>query len=199
MAKARLDLYRAKIHAEQLGRTDQLTGLANRRAFMEAAFAAQSRALTLAIVDIDGFKRVNDAHGHLAGDTVIRSVGQMMAAQLAAFGCVARVGGEEFALLSTEFSAEVLAAELVAFRLYVDSTPIIVGGSAIRVTISAGVAARRGGDVFDHVFSRADRALYTAKTSGRNRICFFSALEARRDGESVEPMQLDAASLVRSA
>lgn len=120
VAKAHLELYRAKMHAEELSRTDQLTGLANRRALMEAAFAAEGAALALVIVDIDRFKRVNDRHGHLAGDEVIRSVGQMMVAQLGGFGCVARVGGEEFALLSMEFSAESLVARLMAFHDRVD-------------------------------------------------------------------------------
>jgi diguanylate cyclase (GGDEF)-like protein len=199
VAKAHLELYRAKMRAEELGRTDQLTGLANRHALMEAAFAVGSKTLALVIVDIDRFKRVNDTHGHLAGDKVIRSVGQMMAAQLGAFGCVARVGGEEFALLSTEFSSESLAAKLMAFRDRVESTPVLAGGSAIWVTISAGVALRRPGDTFDQVFSRADLALYMAKTSGRNRICFFPAIEAPRDGNSAEPIELNPGSLLRSA
>ena len=199
VAKAHLELYRAKTHAEKLSRTDQLTGLANRRALTEAAFATASKTLALAIVDIDRFKRVNDTHGHLAGDKVIRSVGQTMAAQLGAFGCVARVGGEEFGLLSTEFSAESLAAELLAFRDRVESTPVLAGGSPIWVTISAGVALRRDGDTFDNVFSRADRALYIAKKSGRNRICFFPAIEAPRDGNGAEPIELNPGSLLRSA
>ncbi|MGO8798577.1 MAG: GGDEF domain-containing protein [Roseiarcus sp.] len=199
VAKAHLELYRAKMHAEELSRTDQLTGLANRRALMEAAFAAEGAALALVIVDIDRFKRVNDRHGHLAGDEVIRSVGQMMVAQLGGFGCVARVGGEEFALLSMEFSAESLVARLMAFHDRVDSTPVIVGGAAIRVTISAGVALRRAGDSFDQVFSRADRALYAAKTSGRDRICFFPAPDGSGDEDGAEPFELNPRAVLRSA
>ncbi len=199
VAKAHLELYRAKMHAEELGRTDQLTGLANRRALMEAAFAAGANALALVVADIDGFKRVNDTHGHLAGDNVIRSVGQMMEAQLGAFGCVARIGGEEFALLSIKFSVESLTAAVIAFRDRVESTPILVGGAAIRVTVSAGVACRRDGETFDQMFSKADRALYMAKTAGRNRICFFPAAEAPRDGKGVELAELNSGSILRSA
>jgi diguanylate cyclase (GGDEF)-like protein len=199
VAKAHLELYRAKMHAEELGRTDQLTGLPNRRALMEAAVAAGPKALALVVADIDGFKWVNDTHGHLAGDNVIRSVGQTMAAQLDAFGCVARIGGEEFALLSTTLSVEALTAAVIAFRDRVESTPVFVGGSAIRVTISAGVACRRDGETFDQVFSKADRALYMAKTAGRNRICFSPAAEAPRDGRGIEPAELNPGSILRSA
>jgi len=199
VAKAHLELYRAKMHAEELGRIDQLTGLANRRALMEASVAAGPKALALVVADIDGFKWVNDTHGHLAGDNVIRSVGQTMAAQLDAFGCVARIGGEEFALLSTTLSVETLGAAVIAFRDRVESTPVFVGGSAIRVTISAGVACRRDGETFDQVFSKADRALYMAKTAGRNRICFFPAAEALRDGSGVESAELNPGSILRSA
>ena len=198
VAKAHLELYRAKMRADELGRTDQLTGLANRRALMEAAFAAGPGALALVVADIDGFKRVNDTHGHLAGDRVIRSVGQTMAADLGAFGCVARIGGEEFALLSPTFTVESLASAVMTFRDQVESTPILFGGSAIRVTISAGVACRREGETFDQLFSRTDRALYMAKTGGRNRVCFFPGAEAPRDGKG-ELTELNPGAILRSA
>jgi diguanylate cyclase (GGDEF)-like protein len=178
IGKAHLELYHAKLLADALSRTDQLTGLPNRRAFMEAVEAARPEALALVIVDIDRFKRVNDTHGHLGGDAVICAVGQMMAVELSAFGQIARVGGEEFALLSYSASAEELAAKLIAFRERVESTPIITGGQAVSVTISAGVAVSGQGETFDQLFSEADRALYAAKASGRNRVRFSPALEA---------------------
>jgi diguanylate cyclase (GGDEF)-like protein len=199
IGKAQLELYRAKMLADELGRTDQLTGLPNRRALMEAASAAGPQALALVVADIDGFKRVNDTHGHLAGDNVICSVGQIMAAELGAFGCVARIGGEEFALLSTTDTVDSLTTAVIAFRDRVASTPVIFGGAAIRMTISAGVACRRDGETFDQVFSKADQALYTAKTAGRNRICFFPAAAAPGDGNGGEPVELDPGSILRSA
>jgi diguanylate cyclase (GGDEF)-like protein len=199
IGKAHLELYHAKALAEELSRTDQLTGLPNRRALMEAVYAARPETLALVIVDIDRFKRVNDTHGHLAGDAVIRSVGQMMAAELGVFGQVARVGGEEFALLSSGVPAKVLAATLIAFRERVGSTPIVIGGSAVSVTISAGVALRGEGDTFDQLFSEADRALYAAKTSGRNRVRFSAAIEVLDQGEGDDPDVLSAGSLLRSA
>jgi diguanylate cyclase (GGDEF)-like protein len=172
IGKAHLELYRAKLLAETLGRTDQLTGLPNRRALIERVQADGPKILALVIVDIDWFKRVNDAHGHLAGDAVIRAVGQTMANDLGALGMVARIGGEEFALISSQGSEETVSAELSRFRDKIGSTPIIIEGAALRVTISAGVAVRRGDETFDSLFSQADHALYVAKKSGRNRVSF---------------------------
>ena len=199
IGKAHLELYRAKLLAEEVGRTDQLTGLPNRRGFMERVHSVGGEALALVIVDIDRFKRVNDTHGHSAGDAVIRSVGQMMAAELGGFGVVARVGGEEFALLSSRVSAESLATKLIAFRDRVRSAPIPIKGSIVRVTISAGVALRGKDDTFDQLFSEADRALYAAKTSGRNRIHFSPSLQAVDEYDGVETATSNADSVLRSA
>ena len=190
IGKAHLELYRAKLLAEELSRTDQLTGLPNRRALMDAVYVAKMETLALVIVDIDRFKRINDTHGHLAGDAVIRSVGQMMAAEFSEVGHVARVGGEEFALLSSGSSAESLTAALVAFCDRVGSTPVLVNGVVVRVTISAGIAVRRKNETFDQLYSAADRALYAAKTSGRNRVRCSAGVEALRDGDVAEPLGL---------
>ena len=178
IGKAHLELYRAKLHAEALSLTDPLTGLPNRRALMEAAVTAAPNLLALVIFDVDRFKGVNDTYGHMAGDAVLRSVGQMMAAELGPFGCVARVGGEEFALLSSGVSPEALATHLIAFLDRVRSTPVLVNGLAIRVTISAGVALREREDSLDELYSEADRALYAAKAAGRNQIRFPPAFDA---------------------
>ncbi|WP_158815137.1 GGDEF domain-containing protein [Methylocapsa sp. S129] len=172
--------------AEKLSRTDQLTGLPNRRALMEVVYTAKLKTLALVIIDIDRFKRVNDTHGHLAGDAVIRSVGQMMAADFSEIGHVARVGGEEFALLSSGVSAESLTAKLMAFCERVGSTPVLINGLAVRVTISAGIALRRKSETFDQLYSAADRALYAAKASGRNRVRLSDGVDALRDGDDVE-------------
>lgn len=177
--KAHLELHHAKQAAEALSLTDPLTGLPNRRALMEAASAANPHLLALVIFDIDRFKRVNDTYGHIAGDAVIRSVGQMMAAELGPFGNVARIGGEEFALLSAGAPLERLANQLIAFCERIGSTPIVANGLSLRVTISAGVAVREPGRSFEELYAEADRALYAAKLSGRNRIHFAPAVEAR--------------------
>ena len=178
IGKAHLELFRAKQLAEALGRTDQLTGLPNRRALFDAVQSKGSEILGLVIIDIDLFKRVNDAYGHHAGDVVIQTVGQAMAAELGALGLVARIGGEEFALLSSSGSLDFVASELDRFREKVGATPILVGGSAVQVTISAGLAVRRASGTFDQLFSEADGALYAAKRSGRDRVCIAASAEA---------------------
>jgi diguanylate cyclase (GGDEF)-like protein len=188
IGRANLQLHRAKIAADLVGRTDDLTGLPNRRAFMEAVAAERPDALALAIVDIDRFKRVNDIHGHLAGDAVIRSVAQLMAAELGDLGEVARVGGEEFALLSWGAPPAVLAARFNDFRALLGSTPVAAGHGSVRVTVSAGIALRRENETFDQLYAAADGALYGAKAAGRDRIQFSRAEDALLAGlQGVEP------------
>jgi diguanylate cyclase (GGDEF)-like protein len=170
IGKAHLDLYRAKMVADTLSRTDQLTGLLNRRALMEAVHANNPSVLALVITDIDRFKSVNDTYGHVVGDEVIRSVAQRMAAELSGLGLLARIGGEEFALLCTGPTAEALMERLAVVRDRIWATPIMVKGLAVRVTISAGVAVASTGEAFDQLYSAADHALYAAKAAGRNRV-----------------------------
>jgi len=172
-----LELFRAKELADALGRTDSLTGLANRRALIEEAETEISQVRALAIFDIDRFKAVNDAYGHLVGDAALRSVGKILQEELGELGLVARLGGEEFALLSTQAQNDELVARLLAFRDRLRGTPILVGDVTLRVTVSAGVALREDGDGFDRLYGLADRALYEAKAAGRNAFRFPPALE----------------------
>jgi len=183
IGKAHLALYRAKQAADRLTYIDQLTDLPNRRAFMEAAEREKADVLALVIIDIDRFKHVNDTHGHLAGDQVLQRVGRMMASELGALGCVARIGGEEFALLGSRAPLDDLLSKLIAFREGLATTPIVVGGAALHVTVSAGVALRAHDDSFERLFSRADRALYAAKNSGRNCIRLCAPSDEPRDVE----------------
>jgi diguanylate cyclase (GGDEF)-like protein/PAS domain S-box-containing protein len=184
---------------ETLALTDQLTGLPNRRALMEAVYTAKLEALALVIVDIDRFKRVNDTHGHLVGDAVIRSVGQMMAGDFKGIGQVARVGGEEFALISSGASSQSLTSALTAFCERVRSTPVLTNGVAVRVTVSAGIALRRRDETFDQLYSAADRALYAAKAAGRNRVRFSDGGEQSRDRDAIEPPEADSGRFSLSA
>ncbi len=195
---AHLELYRAKSHAEELSRTDPLTGLPNRRALIEKVDIAGAETLALVIVDIDRFKGVNDTHGHLAGDQVIRSIGQSMAAELGPLGMVARIGGEEFALLSSGVPPETVASSLMRFRDKVSSTPVAIEGTALQLTISAGIATRGRGETFDYLFSQADQALYSAKKSGRNRLGFAPALGALAVLYEPEPEDLEQGRIRRS-
>jgi diguanylate cyclase (GGDEF)-like protein len=179
IGKAHLELFRAKQVVEKLSRTDPLTGLANRRALIETAESSVALALILVIFDIDRFKRINDAHGHLAGDTVIQAVSAAMVEQLAPLGLLCRLGGEEFALLANHRDMEDVLDAVWSFRDRLAAAPIIIGDQAIQVTISAGVAKQQPGTTFNQLYADADRALYLAKSSGRNRIDYAAPLVLR--------------------
>ncbi|HXT09297.1 MAG TPA: GGDEF domain-containing protein [Roseiarcus sp.] len=175
IGRVHLQLGLAKREADRLGRVDPMTGLANRRAFYEAADSFAGGAVALAIVDIDRFKRINDSNGHATGDNVLKAVATFMQAQLGDLGLVARIGGEEFALISAELSAAELRERLLAFsrRLAAASTPGPHG--AIHVTVSIGFACR--GDIgLDSLYAAADKALYFAKSAGRDRIVDFDEI-----------------------
>jgi diguanylate cyclase (GGDEF)-like protein len=172
-----LELFRAKELADAVGRTDSLTGLSNRRALIEDADSSLAEVLALAIFDIDRFKSVNDAYGHLVGDAALRSVGRMMQEELGGVGLVARLGGEEFALLASRASLEQVVERLLTFRNRLRATPILIDDVVLRVTLSAGIALRENGDGFDRLYGLADRALYEAKAAGRNQFHFPPSLE----------------------
>jgi len=156
---------------------DHLTGLANRRAFFEAAAHALQRCtraeLPLSVVafDADHFKSVNDSHGHAAGDAVLRHLAAGLSATFRATDIVARFGGEEFVVLLSGTSID--EAQAIAQRLcrHVAAKPVTVDGVSIRYTVSAGVAAMESGVAgLDELIKRADAAMYSAKANGRNRV-----------------------------
>ncbi|WP_430432473.1 sensor domain-containing diguanylate cyclase [Methyloversatilis sp.] len=156
---------------------DHLTGLLNRRAFVEAVelemqrWARFPRPLSLVMIDADHFKRINDQYGHAAGDAVLRHLAAGMTATFRAMDVLARFGGEEFVVLLPDTTLE--GAEIVAQRLcqLLATQAVEVGGQVVRYTVSAGVAAMDA-DVsdFDALMQRADEALYAAKAGGRNRV-----------------------------
>jgi diguanylate cyclase (GGDEF)-like protein/PAS domain S-box-containing protein len=156
---------------------DHLTGLANRRAFFEAAelelhrWHRQPRPLALVAFDADHFKRINDRHGHAAGDAVLRHLAAGLGATFRNLDLVARSGGEEFLVLLPGTSLE--GAQAAAWRLCqkLADREVLVDGVPIRCTMSAGVAAMDGDvDGLDVLIKRADLALYQAKALGRNRV-----------------------------
>lgn len=158
--------------------TDPLTRLANRRAFnlelgVLDARASGSSPAHLAMVDIDHFKQVNDAHGHDLGDEVLRIVGEVLVAKVRRDSMVARLGGDEFGLLLPGASSHY--AVRIAIRLceFLESRPLIIRGHpevSERITLSIGVAAWHSGESIARWCARADAALYQAKRSGRNRV-----------------------------
>ena len=158
--------------------TDPLTGLANRRLFDLELAAVDARPSTsspahLALVDIDHFKQVNDAHGHDIGDQVLRIVGEILVAKVRRDSVVARLGGDEFGVLLSAASPRHTTRIAVRLCEFLASRPLIIRGHqevSQRITLSIGVAAWHSGETSARWHARADAALYQAKRSGRNRI-----------------------------
>ena len=176
MGFAHLNLHRARQEADRLSNTDPLTGLANRRAFYAAAEALTGGALALAIVDIDRFKRINDQHGHAAGDTALVAVAHIMRDELSDLGLVARLGGEEFGWLCAATDAALVRERLQRLREKVAAASFSVAGRVVTVTVSSGFALR-GDAAMDALYSAADMALYCAKSAGRDRVVAFEEIE----------------------
>jgi diguanylate cyclase (GGDEF)-like protein len=161
---------------ERQSREDALTGVANRRHFDERLAAEIARAeryghpLCLLLVDLDHFKRVNDSAGHAAGDAVLVRAAREMAGHARATDFLARIGGEEFALLLPEQDAP--GAAVVAEHLRAALAALDYGGiwPGLRVTASVGIASLRGNEGRDALLRRADAALYAAKNAGRDRV-----------------------------
>jgi diguanylate cyclase (GGDEF)-like protein/hemerythrin-like metal-binding protein len=158
---------------EQLVATDRLTGVGNRRQFEQQTDAESGRAkrygipASLILFDVDHFKRINDRYGHQVGDAVLVNLTRRVAHSLRDTDCIARWGGEEFAVLTpcTPVSgAEVLAEKIR--RVVAEDDFDVVG----RVTISVGVTQLRPGETAAHWIARADQLLYEAKRAGRNRV-----------------------------
>ncbi len=163
----------------ELAATDPLTGLPNRRGFEARAGAAlgaarrAGRPCAVAVLDLDHFKAVNDAHGHAAGDAVLRGLAQALRAGIRAGDVPGRLGGEEFAILLPGVTADEATALAERLRLALPSAvPHPAGGDA-RVTASIGIAAvppGRPARALAVALARADRALYAAKRGGRDRV-----------------------------
>lgn len=167
------DLRAANQRLDELASTDSLTGIYNRRRFLELARAereqTQGRSVCIALFDLDRFKAINDTHGHLAGDAVIRGAIEVIKQHCRHGDLLGRYGGEEFVLCLPDTS--VPQAQEIAERICsaMADTAVPYDGQPIRVTVSIGVAALRPGESIEQWLSRADEALYEAKRGGRNR------------------------------
>lgn len=163
--------------------TDVLTQLPNREAWQERLSFEYQRwqryrhSLSVCVLDIDFFKRVNDSYGHKAGDRVLQLVARALRERLRATDFIARFGGEEFVVLLPETNTETAREVLDNMRGHIAALPFHFRGEPVSVTFSAGLAEFDGDDDEDGVFDRADKALYLAKDSGRDQV-----LVAGRDG-----------------
>ncbi|HJV87648.1 MAG TPA: diguanylate cyclase [Noviherbaspirillum sp.] len=172
-------LKQAELELERLAQTDFLTGVANRRQFLLLAGQELSHAaryggpLSVLMVDIDHFKKINDTYGHKSGDIVLQTFAALFRNATRAVDVIGRLGGEEFAAVLPQTDGE--RAREVATRLLeaVSSAEVrLDDGRTVRFTVSIGLASRaRPDDTIDSMLGRADAALYEAKNTGRNRIC----------------------------
>ncbi len=180
LEKAKLEAEQQKQIAEHTARTDFLTGLLNRRAFIGRLDQERARELRdkkpigLILTDIDFFKKVNDTHGHDAGDLVLKAFAGCLEKNSRKYDFVARHGGEEFIIGLPETDLEVARQVAERTRKMVEAmeVPLGEGKPSIKITASFGVSILEPdlGDSIDSAIIRADHALYRAKTSGRNRV-----------------------------
>lgn len=154
---------------------DALTELPNREAYNERAQAEvqrwlrYGRPLSVAVFDIDHFKRINDTFGHQAGDRVIKVIGRSIAKRLREVDFFCRYGGEEFVALMPETDSQAALTVLEKVREAIANAAFNYKEQPLTITISVGVTELKTGDTLESAFERADQALYSAKSSGRNR------------------------------
>jgi diguanylate cyclase (GGDEF)-like protein len=161
----------------RVAHTDFLTGLPNRRSillrFREEIARAERGGGRFAVVvmDIDRFKQVNDRHGHAVGDSVLKEVARALSSAKRAHDVLGRIGGEEFIVIMPQQTAEGAYEAAERFREAVAKSALVVAGTAVRATVSGGLAMYPDdGEDWDHVFAVADRRLYEAKRGGRDRV-----------------------------
>jgi diguanylate cyclase (GGDEF)-like protein len=172
LSAQRAELDRARIES----RIDHLTGLPNRRAFDEKIYELQlprdrhAGDYALAIFDLDRFKTFNDAHGHAAGDAILKTIAKVLTEIRRSTDFLARIGGEEFAILVPGIKLAQGQLILERYRKAIEATTLRAGGETLYVTASFGLAVSQPSEPIAELMARADQALYVAKGSGRNRV-----------------------------
>ncbi|MDR6990339.1 GGDEF domain-containing protein [Luteimonas sp. 3794] len=172
-----LQLERQQRWLEDLAAEDALTGIHNRRAFVELARKRLARArgdglAALLMIDVDGFKAVNDVHGHAAGDRVLANIAARLRAAARDGDVVGRFGGDEFCMLLTGAGIDDATERAERVRAQIAASPPTLDGATTAVTLSIGIAhVREGREAdLDALLATADRRLYLAKRAGRNRV-----------------------------
>ena len=153
---------------------DSLTGVGNRRALdqkLEEIVQAQARkpsTVSLILLDLDRFKRVNDNHGHIVGDQILIRVAEIIEGRIRTTDSLYRYGGEEFVIVAIDLDLEAASQLAEELRVLVESFDLVISKP---ITISLGVAEYKAGENGESLINRADEALYRAKTGGRNQVC----------------------------
>ncbi|MFW5984827.1 MAG: diguanylate cyclase [Bacillota bacterium] len=186
LTKKNKKLEQANKRIEKLNRIDFLTGLANRRHFMEylkKMFAQASRyssPLSFVMIDLDNFKKINDTYGHSAGDDVLAAVGDLLNEETRQEDLAARLGGEEFGVLLVQ--TDLNSAEKYAERIRKKILSLEFDTVQTQISASLGVCEKnkKKDDDPEDILKRADNALYQAKNSGRNRVCSCQGKEVKR-------------------
>ncbi|UCE30238.1 MAG: GGDEF domain-containing protein, partial [Burkholderiales bacterium] len=175
----------ARATVERMASEDPLTGLLNRARFMSRLQHEMRRAgrhgrpLSVIVLDIDSFRRINDGHGHAAGDQALKRLAQVMRGLQRDTDALGRMGGEEFALLLPETDLEGAGTVAERLREQVQAVRLSRRGARIDFTVSLGVAQFGHGESAEHLLARADEGLHEAKRAGRNRTIALGA--ARRE------------------
>ena len=165
---------------------DALTGLWNRRAILESLERELNRArrnpaspesTSVALLDIDRFKLINDNLGHLTGDCVLKFVGDVIRKSLRSYDYVGRYGGEEFVIVLPTTAREQVEIIVERIRSNIENAPIDIGGAQIQVTASMGVATAKKESEVEQLVKQADDAMYLAKSNGRNRCIFADQID----------------------
>lgn len=171
-------------------RMDQLSGLGNRKSFDEAIkfavsnYKSKNTPFALVLADVDHFKRINDTHGHQAGDKVVSRIGETLKHLCRGHDYIARFGGDEFAIVLMKAKRDAAQAAAARIRSAIEQTNFSVGGNGgrISVTFSMGMSFPTKKDTVESIVERADRALYESKKRGRNQLQVF--VEPENVGES---------------
>lgn len=158
-----------------LARTDELTGLPNKRNFNEflsKSIADKTTAISLVAFDVDFFKFINDEHGHIVGDNVLKYLAKIFKEEIKGRDFIARIGGEEFMLVlqNTDIYSAKKLAENIRLKIEQSKLHIKKTTQSIKLTISAGIALYRQGEAIEDFIDRADKALYVSKNNGRNKV-----------------------------
>ena len=162
---------------EHAALTDGLTGMQNRRYFDDALkeyldeFRRIGKPVGLMILDLDHFKQVNDTHGHDVGDEVLRAVADCLKDMTRYHDVVARLGGEEFAVVAPNMDSEMLVRFAERIRKAIAGMAVLSGNVRLKITASVGLAVWDRKETAEDFYRRADKQLYEAKKAGRNRVC----------------------------